>query len=193
MPTDTAVPELPLKGIRVLDVASFIAAPVAATVMADYGANVVKIEPPGAGDPNRSMRALSSYPPSPVNYPWEMDSRGKRSMVLDLSKAAGQQVLYRLIENTDVFITNYPLGVRERLRMGYEHLRDLNPRLIYASFTGYGERGPDVHQVGFDSTAYFARSGLELAERWATWDREPFTTGAGYAVSMHRTPFQVGT
>ena len=150
---------LPLVGVRVLDVASFIAAPVAATVMADYGADVIKVEPPGTGDPNRNMRTLSSYPPSPVNYPWEMDSRGKRSIAIDLRTAAGQQVLYRLIGNTDVLITNYPLEVRGRLKLGYETVRHLNPRLIYASFTGYGETGPDVNQVGFDSTAYFAQIG----------------------------------
>ena len=163
---ETAAPRLPLSGIRVLDVASFIAAPVAATVMADYGADVIKVEPPATGDPNRNMRRLSSYPPSAVNYPWEMDSRGKRSIAIDLRTPAGQQVLYRLIADTDVFITNYPLEVRGRLKVGYEHVRHLNPRLIYASFTGYGERGPDVNQVGFDSTAYFARSGLMDANRY---------------------------
>ena len=164
--TEPAGAPLPLAGVRVLDVASFIAAPVAATVMADYGADVIKVEPPGMGDPNRNMRTLSSYPQSDVNYPWEMDSRGKRSLVLDLRQAAGQQVLYRLIAKTDVLITNYPLDVRERLRMGYAQVRDLNPRLIYASFTGYGETGPDAKQVGFDSTAYFARSGLLDSNRY---------------------------
>lgn len=164
--TEAIASGLPLAGVRVLDVASFIAAPLAATVMADYGADVVKVEPPGAGDPNRNMRTLSSYPPSAVNYPWEMDSRGKRSIVIDLRTAAGQKVLYRLIETADVLITNYPLEVRGRLKLGYEHVRGINPRLIYASFTGYGETGPDVNQVGFDSTAYFARSGLFDANRY---------------------------
>ncbi len=160
------VSSLPLAGLRVLDVASFIAAPVAATVMADYGADVIKVEPPGTGDPNRNMRSLSSYPPSPVNYPWEMDSRGKRSIAIDLRTPEGQRVLYRLIETVDVMVTNYPLPVRARLKIGYEDVRAVNERLIYASFTGYGERGPDVNQVGFDSTAYFARSGLLDANRY---------------------------
>lgn len=163
---EPAVSQLPLAGIRVLDVASFIAAPVAATVMADYGADVIKVEPPGTGDPNRNMRSLASYPPHQVNYPWEMDSRGKRSIAIDLRNAAGQQVLYRLVAATDVLITNYPLEVRDRLKVGYEHVRHLNSRLIYASFTGYGESGPDMNQVGFDSTAYFARSGLMDANRY---------------------------
>ncbi len=168
--TDTAsLPQplaLPLAGLKVLDVASFIAAPVAATVMADYGASVIKVEPPGTGDPNRSIRQIASYPPSEVNYPWEMDSRGKRSIVIDLRTGGGQQVLYRLIADADVMITNYPPNVRARLKVGYEHVRHLNKRLIYASFTGYGEEGPDKDQLGFDSTAYFARSGLLDCNRY---------------------------
>jgi crotonobetainyl-CoA:carnitine CoA-transferase CaiB-like acyl-CoA transferase len=158
--SDTAAPPLPLAGLKVLDVASFIAAPVAATVMGDYGATVIKVEPPGTGDPNRHMRQLSSYPPSDVNYPWEMDSRGKQSIAIDLKETAGQQLFYKLAATADVLITNYPLLVRDRLKIGYEHVRGLNPQLIYASFTGYGETGPDKNSIGFDSTAYFARSGL---------------------------------
>jgi crotonobetainyl-CoA:carnitine CoA-transferase CaiB-like acyl-CoA transferase len=160
MSDTAAAPPLPLAGLKVLDVASFIAAPVAATVMGDYGATVIKVEPPGTGDPNRHMRQLSSYPPSDVNYPWEMDSRGKQSIAIDLKVPAGQQLFYKLATSADVLITNYPLPVRERLKIGYEHVRQLNPRLIYASFTGYGETGPDKNSIGFDSTAYFARSGL---------------------------------
>ena len=159
-------PALPLAGLRVLDVASFIAAPVAATVMADYGADVIKVEPPGTGDPNRGLRNLASYPDSGVNYPWEMDSRGKRSIALDLRGAEGQGILYKLAARADVFITNYPLDVRAKLKMGDEIIRPLNPRLIYASFTGYGESGPDMHQPGFDSTAFFARSGLLDCNRY---------------------------
>lgn len=157
---------LPLTSLRVLDVSTFIAAPVAATVMADYGADVVKVEAPNGGDPNRTIQSLASYPKSPVNYPWEMDSRGKRAIVIDLRQPDGQQTLYKLIERADVFITNFPLEVRGRLKIGYDDVKHLNPRLIYASFTGYGEQGPDAHQLGFDSTAYFARSGLLDSNRY---------------------------
>lgn len=157
---------LPLEGIKVLDVASFIAAPVAATVMADFGASVVKVEPPGLGDPNRHIRSLASYPQSDVNYPWEMDSRGKRSIAIDLKHDDGRAVLRRLIASADVLITNYPHDVRKRLALRHEDVRDLNPRLVYASFTGYGEAGPDADQVGFDSTAFFARSGLFDSNRY---------------------------
>ncbi|NOU05060.1 MAG: CoA transferase [Hyphomicrobiaceae bacterium] len=157
---------LPLYGIRVLDLASYIAAPVAATVMADYGATVIKVEPPNGGDPNRSIRQVSSYPPSAVNYPWEMDSRGKRSIAINLQSESGRQALYRLIKSTDVLVTNSPPLVRRRLKIDYDDVKNLNPKLIYAAFTGYGEAGPDRDHLGFDSTAYFARSGLSDCNRY---------------------------
>ena len=157
---------LPLAGLTVLDVSSFIAAPVATTVMGDYGADVIKVEPPNGGDPNRTLGTIASYPKSSVNYSWEMDSRGKRSIALDLTTEAGQGVLYRLAAKADVFITNYPLAVRGKLKIGAEIIRPLSARMIYVSFTGYGESGPDMHLPGFDSTAFFARSGLLDCNRY---------------------------
>jgi formyl-CoA transferase len=151
---------LPLAGIRVLDVSTYIAAPAAAVVLGDYGADVIKVEQPGEGDPNRGMVNIPSYPKSDVNYPWQMDGRNKRSIALDLKHAAGRAALDRLILSADVFITNFPPPVRERLRLRAEDVTPLNGRLIYASLTGFGEAGPDRDQAGFDSTAYFARSGL---------------------------------
>jgi len=151
---------LPLAGIRVLDISTYIAAPAAAVVLGDYGADVIKVEQPGEGDPNRTTITIASYPKSPVNYPWLMDSRNKRSIALDLKHAAGRAALDRLIARADVLITNFPPPVRERLRLRHEDVAGLNERLIYASLTGYGEAGPDRDQAGFDSTAYFARSGL---------------------------------
>lgn len=158
---------LPLAGIRILDVASFIAAPVAATVLGDYGADVIKVEPLGEGDPNRTIAVVASgYPKSPVNYPWHLDSRGKRSLAIDLKNALARAAFDRLIAKADVLITNYPLASRQRLRLSYEDVVKVNPRLIYASFTGYGETGPDADQVGFDTTAYFARSGIMDGARY---------------------------
>ncbi len=157
---------LPFAGIRVLDIASFIAAPVAATIFADYGADVIKIEPPQQGDPNRQTWELASYPKAGVNFPWEMDSRGKRSIALDLRCAAGRDVLYRLVKQSDIVITNYPQAVRERLGLRYEDLKAHHPTLIYAAFSGYGEEGPDKDLVGFDVTAFFARAGLLDTNRY---------------------------
>src|ERR1043165_6246475 len=147
-------------GLRVLDRAGFIAAPAAAAVLSDCGADVIKIEPPGAGDPYRNLPNLPVYPVSPHNYAWMLESRNKKSLALDLTKPEGQQVLRRLAAQADVFITNFPPAVRERLGITYEALSPLNARLIYASFTGYGEKGEEANKPGFDSNAYWARSGL---------------------------------
>src|SRR3954462_13686623 len=148
------------EGLKVLDCASFIAAPAAATVLSDFGADVIKIEPPGAGDPYRNLPNLPGYPASPHNFAWMLDARNKKSLALDLSKPDGQSVLYRLVAETDVFVTNFPPAVRKRLGITYEELMPLNQRLIYASFTGYGEKGEEANKPGFDSNAYWARSGL---------------------------------
>jgi formyl-CoA transferase len=157
---------LPLTGLRVLDISSFIAAPAAAVVLGDFGADVIKIEGPD-GDPNRRiMHDSSNYPKSGTNYPWEMDSRNKRSIVLDLKKPQARAALDRLIEASDVLICNFPPPVRDKLRLTYEDTKKVNPRLIYASLTGYGETGPDRDRPGFDATAYFARSGLLDAQRY---------------------------
>ena len=151
---------LPLKGLRVLDLASFIAGPVATTVMGDYGAEVIKIEPPGEGDPQRRLGQAHSIPQHPFNFCWHLVNRNKRAIVLDLKHAKGRSVFDRLLATADVMVVNFPLKVRARLKMRYEDVARLNPRLIYGSMTGYGEHGPDAEQPGFDSTAFFARSGL---------------------------------
>jgi crotonobetainyl-CoA:carnitine CoA-transferase CaiB-like acyl-CoA transferase len=148
------------EGLKVLDCASFIAAPAAATVLSDFGADVIKIEPPGQGDPYRNLPHLPGYPHSPHNFAWMLESRNKKSLALDLSKPEGQAVLHRLAAEADVFITNFPPEVRGRLGITYEVLKPLNARLIYASFTGYGEKGEEANKPGFDSNAYWARSGL---------------------------------
>jgi crotonobetainyl-CoA:carnitine CoA-transferase CaiB-like acyl-CoA transferase len=147
-------------GLKVLDCASFIAAPAAATVLSDFGADVIKIEPPGLGDPYRSLGNLPGYPASEHNFAWLLESRNKRSLALDLSRPEGQAVLRRLVAEADVFITNFPPAVRERLGLTFAQLGPLNDRLIYASFTGYGEKGEEANKPGFDSNAYWARSGL---------------------------------
>jgi crotonobetainyl-CoA:carnitine CoA-transferase CaiB-like acyl-CoA transferase len=146
-----------LDGIRVIDAASFIAGPVATTVMADFGADVIKVEPPG-GD---SYRVRSTgYPASPYNFPWIVDNRTKRGVAVDLRAAEGQDVLHQLVRGADVFVTNAPLDGRARLRIRYEDLAALNSRLVYASVTAYGERGAEASRPGFDSTALWARTGL---------------------------------
>ncbi|HSH07043.1 MAG TPA: CoA transferase [Burkholderiales bacterium] len=160
MTSETSATELPLAGLRVLDVGTYIAAPVTALVLGEYGADVIKVEQPGVGDPNRVIQSSHAYPKSPVNYPWEMDARNKRSIALDLHHPEGRAAMERLIARADVLVTNFPLRLRERMRLRWEDLHAAHPRLVYASLTGFGEAGPERDQPGFDSTAYFARSGF---------------------------------
>ncbi len=146
-----------LAGIRVIDAANFIAGPVSTTVMADFGADVIKVEPP-TGDIYRVRGA--GYPPSAYNYPWIVDNRTKRSVAVDLRSKDGQALLHRLVREADVFVTNAPLDSRVRLGIRYEDLGPLNARLIYASISAYGETGDEASKPGFDSIALWARTGL---------------------------------
>jgi len=146
-----------LDGIRVIDAANFIAGPVSTTIMADFGADVIKVEPP-TGDVYRVRGA--GYPPSPYNYPWIVDNRTKRSVAIDLRMEHGQKLLHHLVKEVDVFVTNAPLDSRARLRVRYEDLAPLNSRLIYASISAYGETGEEASKPGFDSIALWARTGL---------------------------------
>jgi formyl-CoA transferase len=150
-----------LEGLHVVDLASFIAGPAAATVLGDFGADVVKVEPPHVGD---AYRALSRVPPNPhvegVNYPWQLDNRNKRSIALNLKSPGAKPVLERLVRWADVLVTNFPPRTRAKLGLEYDDLATLNSRLIYADVTGFGEAGPDAHLPGFDVTAFWARSGL---------------------------------
>src|SRR6476620_2205883 len=152
--------QLMFKGLKVLDCSSFIAAPAAATILSDFGADVIKIEPPGAGDPYRAVPSLPTMPQAKENYAWMLASRNKRGLALTLAKPSAQEVVRRLVAETDVFKTNFPAVVRKKLGLRYDDLAPLNNRLIYASFTGYGESGEEASKPGFDITAWWARSGL---------------------------------
>jgi crotonobetainyl-CoA:carnitine CoA-transferase CaiB-like acyl-CoA transferase len=145
--------------LLVIDCASFIAGPAAATVMSDFGARVIKIEPPGIGDSYRNLFRLRGTPDD-LDYFWTLDSRNKESLAIDLKTPAARAALETLIRKADVFITNYPFPVRERLGLRAEDVTPLNPRLIYASLTPYGEHGPERDRTGYDTTAWWARSGL---------------------------------
>ena len=147
-------------GLKVLDVASFIAGPAATTVLSDFGADVIKVEPPGIGDPYRYFYRTPPNPALAENYTWQLTNRNKRSLVIDLKNPQAAQVLARLVQWADVFVTNFPPRVRKGLKLAYEDISPLNPRLIYADITGYGEQGPEADKPGFDITAYWARSGL---------------------------------
>src|SRR6266403_6343199 len=146
-------------GLKVVDLASFIAGPGAAVILSDYGADVIKVEPP-TGDLQRIIFKVPPQPRSKDNYPWHLDNRNKRGLALDLKSARAGEILERLVKWADVMIVNTPHPARKHLKLTYEDVSKWNPRLIYADLTGYGDKGPDADLPGFDITAYWARSGL---------------------------------
>lgn len=146
--------------LKVIDNSAVIAGPSSAMILADFGADVIKVEKPPTGDSLRHLSALPGTPDAPSNYLWQMDGKNKRSIMLDLKTAEGIEIMRRLVAQCDVYITNQPLSVRESLGLTYEELKQLNPSMIFASLTAYGEEGPDKYRKGFDQLAYWARSGL---------------------------------
>jgi crotonobetainyl-CoA:carnitine CoA-transferase CaiB-like acyl-CoA transferase len=154
MPSDNI-----FSGLKVVDFASFVAGPGAAVMLSDFGADVIKVEPP-SGDPWRHGHKIPPQPASDDPYQWHLANRNKRSITLDLKSASAQQVVEQLVRWADVFIVNTPHPARKKLKLEYADVAQWNPRLIYADLTGFGEQGPDSALPGFDLTAYWARSGL---------------------------------
>lgn len=152
---------LPFEGIKVVDLTTWIFAPSCAAVLADWGADVIKIEDPETGDPFRWFMAVAGIDESdaPVSV-FGLDNRNKKGMAIDLKQDQGVEIVRKLVEDTDIFITNLRRQAIERLKLDYPTLSAINPRLIYATASGYGCKGPDVDKPGFDATAFWARSGL---------------------------------
>ena len=161
-----------LDDITVIDAATFLAGPGAATILADFGANVIKIEPPG-GD---GYRALVG--PYPVPYHWLLTSRNKKSLCVDMTKDAGQNLIRDLVAKADVFTSNFLPSQQKKFDVEYETLKAVNPRLIYAHISGYGTQGPDADRRAFDIAGWWARTGL------MEFIREPGQTPLGMAPGM---------
>ena len=159
-----------LDGIKVIDLASFLAGPGAATLMADYGAQVIKVEPPG-GDGYRRLHGNWE-----VDYNWQLTSRNKRGTSLDLRSEAGCDVLMRLLKDADVMVTNFRNDQLESYGISWSKLHELFPQLILAQLTGYGNVGPDRERRGYDSTAFFARTGIMEITRQPN-EAPPFPPG----------------
>src|SRR6202051_2717847 len=159
-------------GLKVVDLASFIAGPSAAVILSDFGADVVKVEPP-TGDTWRIGHKIPPQPQAKDAYPFHLANRNKRGVTLDLKSPSAQPVLERLVKWAEVLIVNTPHPARKRLKLEYDDVAQWNPRLIYADLTGFGEKGPDASLPGFDLTAFWARSGLLFMTRDAgeppTW------------------------
>jgi len=151
-----------LQGIKVVEFATWMAAPAAAAMLSDWGADVIKIESPLGGDPLRGYEETRrDYPKMGINGPFELDNRNKRSVAINLRYKPAQEIAHRLVKGADIFITNFRSRALDSLSLSYENLSSVNPNLIYAELSGYGEVGPDKDQPGFDRSAFFARSGMQ--------------------------------
>lgn len=137
----------PLQGVRILDIGTMLAAPLAAGMMADQGAEVIKVEPPGFGDVMRYVGATRGG----LSSLWQATNRGKRSLALDLKQANATAILHQLVREADILLHNFRPGVAERLKADYATLSNINPDLIYLSVTGFGETGPYSHKAAFDN------------------------------------------
>ncbi len=166
-----------LEGLRVVEYATYVAAPGAGGIMADWGAEVIKVEPPG-GDPIRQFFASVGVEEE-RNPVFDLDNRGKRSVVLDTAQDGGRDALLRLVARADVFLTNVRPGGLKRAGLDADALLKRNPRLVYATLTGYGLEGPDADRPGMDAAAFWARSGLAAMFRPKGGDPIQLRTAVG--------------
>ncbi|TDK97835.1 CoA transferase [Mycobacterium paragordonae] len=153
-----------MEGIRVLEVAQFTFVPAAGAILADWGADVIKVEHPARGDTQRGFLNMGGIQINPDRHPlMEHPNRGKRSVGVDVSTPGGQDVLYELAKVSDVFLTNYLPAQRQKNKFDVEHIRAANPDIVYARGSAYGDKGPERHTGGYDGTAFWTRSGVGYA------------------------------
>jgi len=153
-----------MKGIRVLEVAQMTFVPAAGAILADWGADVIKIEHPVRGDTQRGFINMGGVKVNPKRSPFvEHPNRGKRSVGVDISTPEGMEVIYELAKTADVFLTNYLPRQRQKMKFDIEHIRAANPNIIYARGSAYGDKGPERDTGGFDGTAFWNRSGIATA------------------------------
>ncbi len=148
-----------LEGVKVVEMGLWVAGPATAAVLGDWGADVIKIENPDGGDPIRALGAMGIQFALPVHPAFELDNRNKRSVAVDVQTTGGRAVVRRLLREADVFVTNVRPAGLQRAGLTYADLREENPRLIYASLTGYGRTGPEKDRAAFDYAAFWARAG----------------------------------
>ncbi|WP_110789015.1 CaiB/BaiF CoA transferase family protein [Mycolicibacterium llatzerense] len=150
-----------MQGVRVLEVAQFTFVPAAGALLADWGADVIKVEHPVRGDTQRGFINVGGFQLDPDRHPLiEHPNRGKRSVGIDVSTPGGQEVLYEIAKTADVFLTNYLPAARQKHKFDIEHIRAVNPNIIYARGSAYGDKGPERDVGGFDGTAFWTRSGV---------------------------------
>ena len=152
-----------LEGIKVLDVSQVAAVPMCARHLGDFGADVIHVEHATRGDSWRVLQAGyggGAGVPSEINYNWEAFNRNKRSLAVDISHESGRDIIYKLVRETDVFVTNLRLPEKEKHGVSYDVLRRINPKLIYGYLTGHGKKGPNRETPAYDTTVYWGRSGV---------------------------------
>ena len=162
-----------LKGVRVLEVASWGFVPSCGAALADWGAEVIKVEPAATGDPMRGLMTSGVMPESMKNsnFMFEFPNRGKRSIGIDIDTPEGHALLMRLVESSDVFLTSYLPPVRKKLKIDVDDVRAVNPKIIYARGSGYGALGPDAALPGYDAVSFWARGGIGEALSPADMER----------------------
>ncbi len=155
-----------LDGIKVIEMGHVVGIPVVGGIMGDWGADVIKVEPL-TGDMARGylrtfgVNTFKKYETGEVNWPFELHNRNKRGIAIDLKKEAGRAIVDKLVKQSDVFISNYETSALQKLHLDYKTLSSINPGLVYAVMSGYGPKGPDKNERGFDFTAAWARSGMQ--------------------------------
>lgn len=153
-----------MAGFRVLELAQFTFVPAAGAILADWGADVIKVEHPVRGDTQRGFLNMGGIQVDPERHPlMEHPNRGKRSVGIDVSTPGGQEVIYELARASDVFLTNYMPAVRQKHKFDVEHIRAVNPNIVYARGSAYGDKGPERDVGGYDGTAFWTRSGIGYA------------------------------
>ena len=153
-----------MAGFRVLELAQFTFVPAAGAILADWGADVLKVEHPLRGDTQRGFINMGGIQLDPDRHPlMEHPNRGKRSVGIDISTPGGQEVIYELAKTADVFLTNYMPSVRQKNKFDIEHIRAVNPNIVYARGSAYGDKGAERDAGGYDGTAFWTRSGVGYA------------------------------
>ena len=175
-----------MEGVRVLEVAQFTFVPAAGAILADWGADVIKVEHPVRGDTQRGFLYMGGIQLQADRHPlMEHPNRGKRSVGIDVSTPGGQEVLYEIAKTSDVFLTNYMPAQRQKNKFDIEHIRAANPDIIYARGSAYGDKGAERDTGGFDGTAFWTRSGVGHALDSRGDRRRPFAGHPGVR-RLHR-------
>jgi crotonobetainyl-CoA:carnitine CoA-transferase CaiB-like acyl-CoA transferase len=174
-----------MEGVRVLEVAEYTFVPSAGAVLADWGADVIKVEHPTRGDSQRGLLVVGGADNTgQINFLMEHANRGKRSIGIDIQNADGRAVLYELAKSSDVFLTNFLPAARRKLEIDVEHVRRANPRIIYARGSAYGVRGPEAEKGGYDSTGFWARAGSAMGIMQPSYSEPPPPPGPAYGDSI---------